>query len=149
MALSSQQTGRYLLIFCALIALFTAIAHLSCIVFGEQCYRAQLAPSAIIESAIDGTLFAPLATVVISSIFTLCALYALAGARLLPQLPLTRIAIYIIGAICVLRGLATLPLVLSHPEMANTFAIIAGVLWFLCGVSYLVGYRLIQCDEPL
>ncbi|TMP39805.1 hypothetical protein CWB96_06495 [Pseudoalteromonas citrea] len=149
MTLLTQQTGRYLLLLCALMALFTAIAHLSCIVLGEQCYRAQLAPRAIIESAIHGTLFAPLATVVIACIFIICALYALAGARAIVRLPLTRVAIYIIGSICILRGLATFPLLLSHPEMASTFAIIAGILWFLCGVGYLLGYKLMGYDEQL
>lgn len=54
MVLLAQQTGRYLLLFCALIALFTAIAHLSSILLREQCYHAQLAPRAIIEPAICG-----------------------------------------------------------------------------------------------
>ncbi|MCG9760221.1 MULTISPECIES: hypothetical protein [unclassified Pseudoalteromonas] len=37
------------------IAIFTAVAHLSCIYLGASCYRAQLAPTDIIDSAIAGT----------------------------------------------------------------------------------------------
>lgn len=82
----------------------------------------------------------------ISCIFITCVLYALAGVRTIARFPLTHVSINIIGAICVLRGLATFPLLLSHPEIANTFTIIAGTL---CGVCYLLGYKLMGFNEPL
>lgn len=72
---------------------------------------------------------------VISCIFITCVLYALAGARAIARLPLSRVSINIIGAICVLRGLATFSLLLSHPEMASTFAIIAGIFGFYVGYT--------------
>ncbi|MBQ4863276.1 hypothetical protein J8L98_16450 [Pseudoalteromonas sp. MMG013] len=143
MKIKSLIFARALLLFCAFTATVTAVAHMSCIVLGEQCYRAQLAPSIIIDSAIQGTYFAPLATLFISSLFLLCALYALSAAKLIPHIPLTRFAIFTIGSLCIVRGGATLPLLLLQPALASIFAVIAGMLWFLCGLFYIWGYRLI------
>lgn len=137
-----SRVGLLFLCCAAGIAVFTALAHLSCIFIGESCYRAQLAPEAIIESAIHGTLLAPLGTIFISLLFILCAAYALAAANLIVKLPLLKIVIYTISTLCLLRGLATIPLSFIFPDMVSQFTIMAGALWFVSGLLFLVGFRL-------
>lgn len=80
--MNKDKIGHLFLIIAAAIAIFTALAHMSCIFLGESCYRAQLAPEVIIQSAANASLLAPVATTFVSSLFLLCAVYALAAANL-------------------------------------------------------------------
>ena len=136
-----QTIARIGLVLGALIAIFTAIAHMSCIYFGPACFEAQMAPSEIVQSAIDGTWVAPVGTLLVSSIFLLCAAYALSAAKLLKTLPFLRLGMYVISLGCIFRGVATLPLSFAFPEMVSAFSIISGLVWLLSGFLFLFGYR--------
>ncbi|EWH08387.1 hypothetical protein DS2_17637 [Catenovulum agarivorans DS-2] len=88
-----------MLITFALIAVFTAIAHMSCIYLGPSCYQAQMAPPDLIESAQNGTLLAPIATVIVSALFLICGLFALSAAQIITRLPFLTAASYSISAL--------------------------------------------------
>ncbi|ESP94773.1 hypothetical protein PL2TA16_00773 [Pseudoalteromonas luteoviolacea 2ta16] len=122
------------LIFVALMAAVTVVAHMSCIWLGEACYRAQLAPNILVESAKHGTWLAPVATVGVSLLFAICGAYALAGAGLIRRLPLTYLALMVIGILCVIRGLAGLVLSMVFIDLVTLFSVIASVIWFMCGI---------------
>lgn len=124
------------------IAIFTALAHVSCIFLGEGCYRSQMAPEFIIRSAENGTLLAPASTIIVSLLFLVCGLYALSAANVTVRLPLLNAAMYSIATVCILRGLATIPLALAFPKAVGAFAIISGTTWFLTGILFLFGFRL-------
>ena len=134
--MNKNKVGLLFLSIAAVIAILTALAHMSCIFLGESCYRSQLAPDVIIQSAVNGTLLAPVVTTLISSLFLLCAIYALSAANIIMKLPLLKTAIYSISILCILRGLATIPLSLTYPEMVTSFSIIAGAIWFISGVLF-------------
>ncbi|MEJ2611014.1 MAG: hypothetical protein P8179_13235 [Candidatus Thiodiazotropha sp.] len=135
-----NKKGIIALILVALIATFTALAHLSCIFLGPSCYKAQLAPSEIIQSAIDGTFLAPVSTVVISALFLLCAVFAVSGAGFIKKLPLLKPVLITISGLCLVRGIVTIPFSFLFPEMVSTFSIVAGFIWFLSGILYLYGF---------
>jgi hypothetical protein len=139
-----NRVGVLFLGLAASIAVFTVVAHMSCIFIGESCYRAQLAPEPIIQSAINGTLLAPLGTIFISSLFIICAAYALSAANLIVKLPLLKIGVYTISTLCLLRGIATIPLSLLSPVMVSHFFIFAGVVWFISGLLFLFGFRFVN-----
>ena len=103
-AMNKNKVGLLFLSIAAVIAILTALAHMSCIFLGESCYRSQLAPEVIIQSAVNGTLLAPVGTTFISSLFLLCAIYALSAANVIMKLPLLKTAIYSISILCILRG---------------------------------------------
>lgn len=142
--------GILLLALAAVIAMGTAAAHLSCIYFGPQCYTAQMAPTHIVESAINGTYLAPIGTIFVSAIFIILGLYALAGtgisnkiiAKLIDILPLVNHAIYTIALLCIIRGILPLQLWLRHPEKVNDIVFYVGIVWLLTGLLYLIGYRI-------
>ncbi|MCF6440527.1 hypothetical protein L1077_13905 [Pseudoalteromonas luteoviolacea] len=129
-----QKFAIWGLIFVALMAAVTVVAHMSCIWLGEACYRAQLAPKEVVESAKNGTLFAPIATVGISFLFALCGAYALAGAGLIKRLPLTYIALWAIGVLCTLRGIVGIGFSLVYVDMVTVYSFVATMIWFTCGV---------------
>ena len=142
--MNKNKVGLLFLGIAAVIAILTALAHMSCIFLGESCYRSQLAPEVIIQSAVNGTLLAPVGTTFISMLFLVCAIYALSAANLIMKLPLLKTAIYSISILCILRGLATIPLSLTYPEMDTSFSIIAGLTWFISGVLFFLGFRFRQ-----
>lgn len=137
----NQVIAKLGLILVALIAIFTAIAHMSCIYLGPACFEAQMAPPEIVQSAIDGTWIAPVGTLLVSSIFLLCAAYGLSAARLLKTLPFLKLGMYVISLGCIFRGVATLPLSFVFPEMVSAFSIIAGLVWLITGLLFFFGYR--------
>ncbi|WP_440903075.1 hypothetical protein ACMZOO_09170 [Catenovulum sp. SX2] len=124
----------------AAIAGFTAFAHMSCIYLGPSCYQAQMAPTELIESAKNGTLLAPIATVFVSALFVICGLFALSAAGLIKRLPLLTTASYSISAVCLVRGLATIPLSFIFPQMVSGFSVVAGITWFIAGLLFLIGF---------
>lgn len=79
----NNRIDTYLLILAAAISIVTAMTHLSCLILGPQCYAAQMAPKVIITSAQNGTMFAPIANIMISSLFIICGIYALSAAKVI------------------------------------------------------------------
>jgi len=147
MEINRNTIGIVALLTVAGIAIFTALAHMSCIVLGESCFRAQLAPEAIVQSAIEGTWVAPVGTTFVSILFVVAALYAISAARIIKPLPLLKLGIYAISGLCLLRGVATLPIANQHTDKITNFIIFAGVLWFLSGVLLISGYFLINRSD--
>ena len=105
----NKKYGTFLLFLVAIIAIGTAIAHMSCILLGPQCYAVQMAPPEIIQSAENGTLLAPLSTSFISLLFIIIALYSLSSAGVIKRLPVLSVGVYIISILCIIRGVATIP----------------------------------------
>jgi len=145
--MKTPSSGAFLLISVAALAFFTALSHMSCIVLGPECYRAQMAPESLIELSKSAPWRAALETTLVSLLFVTTAVYCLSGAGVIRKVPLLKPAIITISVLCTLRGLATLPLSMLFPEHVTTFSIIAGTLWFLAGVFCITGYSLINQES--
>lgn len=144
-----MKLGKLFLCFGAFIAIGTGLAHFSCVFFGAECYRLQMAPEVIVESARNGTWLAPVAALLIAGLFVVLGLYALSGARLIRRLPLLTLGIYGIGITCVIRGLLPLQLWVRHPEKVSEPVIIVGLVWLLAGLLYLTGYRMVIRNDKV
>lgn len=131
----------------ASVAIFTAFAHLFCIIFGPKCYKSQLAPEFIVQSAIQGTWLAPFGAILISLIFVICAVYAISKAGFIRRLPLLNVGIYTIAFICVVRGLLTFQLKLRHPELVDLNNLIIGSVWFISGLMFWFGGKWKSADD--
>lgn len=126
------------------IAFSTAIAHLSCIYFGPSCYTAQMAPKAIIASAKSGTLLAPIGTIAVSALFVVIGLYSLSAAKLINNLPLEKVAIYVISTMCIIRGILGIQLAIRHPERMDFIATTASIIWLVAGCLLLSGFKILS-----
>ncbi len=133
------KVGILFLVLAALISTGTAIAHLSCLYFGPECYAVQMAPTFLVESAKNGTYLAPVLNIFVSTIFLIWGIYALSAARIIRKLPLMKLAIYAIATVCIIRGILPLQLWLRFPERVNDVAIIVGIIWLMTGLFYLIG----------
>jgi hypothetical protein len=97
-------TGRRLLIAGGSASVALAALHILIIAIGSRAYlyfgRADLA-----EAASKGSLYPPLATLVITITLAVWGLYAYSGAGLMRRLPLLRTGLVTIACIYTLRGL--------------------------------------------
>lgn len=97
-------TGRRLLVAGGSASLALAAIHVLIIAIGSRAYlyfgRADLA-----EAAANGSLYPPLATLVITITLAVWGLYAYSGAGLMRRLPLLRTGLFTIAGIYTLRGL--------------------------------------------
>lgn len=143
----NQLTGKILLLIAAAICVFTALAHMSCIVLGPSCFEYQLAPAALIESSKNDTLLAPLGTIAVSSIFLVWAAYALSGAGVLRRLQLQSLGIYTISFLCIVRGLLGIQLWIRKPERLTEFGVVSSWVWLLTGLLFVIGYLLVKRQQ--
>ena len=137
------KVGTILLSIAAVIAFATAIAHLSCLYLGAQCYAAQMAPKIIVDSAVQGTLVAPIANIVVSALFVIAGLYALAGGRIIKRLPGLRFILTLVAAICLIRGLLPVFVWLLTENQLPAKVFIASFIWFFVGTCYWFGWILV------
>lgn len=140
MVLGLRANSVVILLAAGFAALGAAI-HLGAIVGGPSWFVYFGAPPSIIVSARNGTWLAPVSAVVIAGLMALCALYACSAAGLVRRLPLLRPALAGMAAICLVRGLALIPFSIKYPELINTFAVVAAIIWSIAGVGFAVGFR--------
>ena len=145
----SNKPGALLLVIAVLIAFATAIAHLSCIYFGPQCFSTQMMPLSIAELAENGTLLTPLDTLFVSTVFMVFGSNALSGARVVRKLPLLSLGIYTIAVLCIIRGILPLQLWLRLPDKVSESVLFISIVWLVAGLFYLFGYRAIRLNPSL
>ena len=119
------------------IAAATAIWHLLCIIGGPSWYAFARAPEAVVNSARQGTLLAPVSTAVIASLMFTCTAYAFSGAGLIKKIPLLKSALVTIAFICLARALITVPYLMS--SHLDIWELVASPSWFFVGVCFSIG----------
>lgn len=141
MAQAITKAAHHALIVFACMALATAAAHMSCLLLGVKCFKAQLAPPAIIESAQAGTWLAPVSTLLVSAIFVIMAAYALARAGVVRKLPCLTPAIYLIYLACIVRGVIGIQWVIRKHQQLDDYStiVLASVLWLIAGLLLMFG----------
>lgn len=143
----NKRVGIVFLVTAGLISFAVALAHLSCLYLGPQCYSVQMAPEIIVDSARKGTWLAPFGNVLVSSIFILIGLYALSAAKIIRPLPVLSGVVYFISVLCIIRGILPLQLWLRHPEKVSDAVFWVGVGWLFTGLIFLAGYRIVRTSE--
>lgn len=101
-----------------------ALVHLACIAVGAPMYRILGAGPRIVALAEAGHWYPPVVTLLIAGVLAVFAVYALAGAGLIPAPPLLRTGLAAIGALLVLRGLAFIPAFLAARGGAETLYVL-------------------------
>ena len=125
----------------------TAI-HVGAILGGPSWYFFFNAPPAVIKSALSGTLLAPLSAAAIAGAMAICAAYAFSALGHIRPLPLLRLGLATIPTICLLRALVLISLAMSHPELRNTFEVVAALAWGLAGIGFALGFSVAGKQPP-
>lgn len=118
-----------------------ALLHLGCIIFGGEWYRFFGAGEQMANMAEAGHIYPTIVTSVIVTLLTIWSLYALSGAGVILRLPFLRLALCIIAAIYLLRGIAFIPLMPMFPGNSLTFWLVSSTTCFVFGLFYALGIR--------
>lgn len=124
-----------------LIALAGVVIHVGAVFVGPSWFEFFNAPPRVVVSASEGTWLAPASALVIAGLMAMCAVYAASVVGLIRRPPLQRLGLAGIATVCLLRALILPPLAISHPELRNTFEVVAAIVWFVAGVGFAVGFR--------
>lgn len=143
-ALSYSVESR-LLISAGIITSASVIWHLLCIFGGPSWFAFARAPQQIIESAVQGTLLAPICTIIVASLMFACTVFAFSAAGLICKAPLVKPALICIAILCTLRGLIAIPTLVTSSGL-DIWQISASTVWFYVGICFTAGsieqYRL-------
>lgn len=132
--------NRFLLAAAAL-DVAAALLHLACIVFGAPWYRFLGAGERMAQMDAAGHWYPTVATLVISGVLLVWALYALSGAGVLRRLPLLRPVLTAIAAVYLLRGTLFVALMPYFPGNSPTFWLISSAICLVFGLVHLAGLR--------
>src|SRR5918995_4720090 len=101
--------GRSFLAVAGSLSAALAVLHVIVIVIGPAGYRYFGAPDEFATMAEAGSFAPAVLTAVFALIFALWAVYGFAGARLIPRPPMVRLALVLIAAVYIVRGLSAVP----------------------------------------
>ncbi|BAN47420.1 hypothetical protein [Metapseudomonas resinovorans] len=132
--------GNAWLLLAAMGTALAAVLHVCCILFGPVWYDAMGAGERMVRLARQGRWQATFITGAISLVLVIWALYALAGAGMLPVPPTARWVLPGIVAVLLLRGMAGLVIARVRPGYNGVrFWIVSSVVCLLLGGLYLLG----------
>jgi hypothetical protein len=141
----SFSVNSKLLISAGVIASASAIWHLLCILGGPSWFAFARAPQQIIDSAVQGTLLAPIGTIIVASLMFACTIFTFSAVGLIRKVPLLKSALITIAVLCSLRGLIAMPTVVPS-SVLDIWQIVASTVWFYVGICFIAGsieqYRL-------
>ena len=126
------------LISAGVIAAASAVWHLLCILGGPSWFAFARAPQQIIESAQQGTLLAPIGTVIVAGLMFACTIFAFSAVGLIRKVPLLKSALITISLLCTLRGLIAIPFLVTTTGL-DVWEVIASSVWFYVGICFIVG----------
>lgn len=122
------------------LSLVAAALHLACIVGGPGWYRFFGAGEGMARMAEQGDWRPALITLCVAAALTVAGAYAFSGAGLIPRLPLLRIALVVISAVYLLRGLVLfMPSALQRPDLTMTFLVWSSAIVLVIGLIHAIG----------
>lgn len=127
-----------LLISAGIIASASASWHLLCIFGGPSWFVFARAPQQIIESSQQGTLLAPVGTIIVAALMFACTVFAFSAVGIIRKVPLIRSALITIALLCTLRGLIAIPTFLTSTGF-DIWQIVASSVWFYVGICFSLG----------
>ena len=126
------------LILASLINFAIAALHIYIIARGAPAYRSFGAGEQMAQAAEKGSSIPALVTFGIALVFFVWGLYALAGARVIPELPWTRAILLAIATIYMLRGVAVVLVPLFCIKL-NSFLILTSLVSLTAGLFHSAG----------
>ncbi len=121
-----------------IIAGLAAIWHVLCLFGGVSWLAFARAPPTIIESYEQGTMLAPIATIIVAGLMFACTAYAFSGVGFIRKIPLIKSALVTISVLFILRALLVIPR-LKRECFSDTWQIVASSVFLFVGICYLLG----------
>ncbi|HQF37580.1 MAG TPA: hypothetical protein PK322_00520 [Opitutaceae bacterium] len=139
------ESGRRLLLACALADFALALVHVACLFAGEATARFFTAPRPVLEMIRTGSwLIVPVCLAIVAVLGTF-GLYAWSAAGRMRRLPWLRGGLVTVGVIFTLRGLLLLPqaaVMLRHPGAFPWQVPVFSLVALALGLAHLAGARM-------
>ena len=108
-------------------------------------------PDAVLNACVDWPLLmvflgTTVGGLVIAGLMGSCGYYAASALGWVPRPPLQRAGLSLMACVCLGRALLLPALAVRHPELRNTFAIVAATVWGTAGVGLAVAFRLAKAE---
>jgi hypothetical protein len=132
-------SGRLWLTAAAAMSGAAAFLHLAVIVGGPRYYRFFGAGERMARLAEQGSAKPALVTIGIAAVLAIWSAYALAGAGLIPRLPLMRTALVAIASVYLFRGLILFPALVMNGGRVGAFLMWSSLIVLVYGLTYAVG----------
>jgi len=129
------------LIIAGILSALAAILHIGCIYFGAPWYRFFGAGEHMARLAEQGSMQPTMITGSIVLVLTTWSLYAFSAAGIIARLPLLRIALVLITAIYLVRGIAGFFLINSPMGRTPEFWLWSSAICLSVGVFHLIGLK--------
>ena len=123
----------------AVLSAIAALLHIGIIVKGASWYRFFGAGERFARAAESGERWQDVVTLGIAAVLALWSAYALSGAGVIAPLPWLKLALSLITAVYLLRGLALLPALVVARDKVTPFLFWSSVVCIGYGVFHLLG----------
>jgi hypothetical protein len=127
------------LIIAACLSALASLLHVCIVVGGPPWYRFFGAGERMASAAAAGRAYPTVITLGIALVLGIWAAYALAGAGVISPLPLLKVALSIITAIYLLRGIAIFPLLAFALPKETPFLLWSSLICIAFGAVHLLG----------
>jgi putative oxidoreductase len=148
------QRGERLLVFGGALTAAASLLHVGIIVGGPDWYRFFGAGERMAWLAARGSPYPAVVTTGIAVVLGIWALYAFSGAGVIRRLPFMRLALVVIAAIYLARGVLGIPLVMTMDDpYANqlrakmTFMVVSSAVCVCLGLCYAFGVARISRSD--
>jgi len=132
---------NYYLVVAGCLSGVAALIHLGCIVFGASWYRFFGAGEQMAVMAEQGMIKPTIITLFIVVVLSLWSLYAFSAAGMIGRLPFMRLALIVITAIYLIRGLAGFYFVSSPLGRSPEFWVWSSVICLSIGLVHVIGLK--------
>jgi hypothetical protein len=139
-------TGDRLLVYGGSLTGVAALLHVGIILGGPGWYRFFGAGEHLARLAARGSIYPAVVTACIAAVLGVWTLYALSGAGVIRRLPFLRLALALIAAVYLARGILGIPAVLFVEDpYANelrarmTFMVVSSAICIVLGLCYAAG----------
>jgi hypothetical protein len=146
MDLPGNSAGERVLVLGGSLTGVAALLHVAIIVGGPDWYRFFGAGERMARLAARGSIYPAVITACIAATLAVWALYAFSGAGVIRRLPLLRLALSLIAAVFLARGILGVPVVLLVDDVYTnqlrakmTFMVVSSAICVALGLCYAIG----------
>lgn len=132
---------NYYLVLAGSLSGIAALVHIGCIVFGVSWYRFFGAGEQMAVMSEQGKIKPTIITLFIVVVLSIWSLYAFSAAGMIVRLPFIRLALIVITAIYLIRGLAGFYFVSSPLGRSPEFWVWSSVICLTIGLLHVIGLQ--------